>query len=800
MNTVKKRILSAVLAVSSLGLIMPAEIGSISGNVSVIAAAYNEGTYEQLTYCTYDSNQDGVYDYIEISDCDESAVSVEIPAAIDGIPVTNIGDGAFFGCKSMKSILIPDGVTDIEGYAFSECESLTSLVIPDSVLNIGNAAFNECINLSNIIIGDGVSSIGYEAFRNCAGLESITIGAGITELNRIPYNQSSVSEINVSEENDVYSSIDGVLLSKDKTELVRFPADKKSENYIIPDSVKEINENAFDGCVGVTGLTFGNGMTYINDDIFADCPLTNLVIGNSIETISENEFSGFENLSSIKLGDSIKKIGSGAFSGTSWYNAQPDGVIYLDNWCLGCKNELADKNVIINDGTIGIADYSFDYSDIESVVFPNSLKYTGDLVFSNSSLNEVTMNDGLDEIGNYAFYACSGLTSADIPDSVKTIGESAFADCTNLLSVKLPKTIVSIGSNSFFGCDKLKSVVIPETAEKIAEKSIGYSSNGETISGFRIYGTSGTAAETYAHENNIIFIDVNKTVMLSTTELAMTAGEIVLLQVKNYDGEIKWISDDKMIATVDKDGYVEGISEGEATIYAIAGDEMLSCKVSVAKAAYTTPSVTTSSKKTITTISVKTTPITTTTKKVTTLPITTPIITTTKKVTTLPTTTAITPVTSVTTSVSTSDNISVIKPDKELTINTGDEVTLEITNYTGNVTWVSEDLSIATADKGKIRAVSEGTVTVYAITENRTFRILIHVVGKNVLGDANNDGKLTANDAAFIARKLAEGKSNELPEMADFNNDGKITALDAAAIAKRLASRTITIKINIHFK
>lgn len=707
MNTIKKRIVSAVLAASFLGFGFPVQ----TERVSVTAAAYNEGTYEKLTYCTYDRNDDGNWDYVEISDCDESAESVEIPAAIDGLPVTNIGDGAFFGCKNIKSISIPDSVTEIEGYAFSGCEGLTSLVIPDSVLSIGNAAFNDCINLTNIVIGNGVSSVGYEAFRNCNGLESITIGAGITELSRIPYNQPAISEINVSENNNVYSGIDGVLFNKDKTELIRFPAGKKSENYIIPDSVTKIDDNAFSGCTSVTGLTVGDGMTYIEDDIFADCPLTELNIGNGIETINENEFSGFENLSGIKLGDSVKKIGSGAFSDTEWYNSQPDGVVYLDNWCLGYKNKLTDENVILNDGTVGIADYSFSFADIESVVFPN--------------------------------------------------------------------TIVSIGCNSFFGCDKLKSAAIPASAENIAEKSIGYSSDGNVISGFEIYGTSGTAAETYANENNITFIDLNKTVMISTSELTMTAGEIVLLQVKNYDGKVKWFSDDKTIASVDEDGYVEGISEGEATIFAIAGEEVLSCKVSVAKAAYTTPSVTTSITESSSVSTVKTTSATSSS------PETTPV-------TTLSYT--------VTTCVSTSGNITSVQPDKELTLNIGDEVTLEITNYTGNVTWVSENSLIASADKGKIRAVSEGTVNVYAITENRTFRILIHVVGKNILGDANNDGRLTALDAALIARKLAEGKSNELPETADFNKDGKITALDAANIAKRLASRTITIKINIYFK
>ena len=81
--------------------------------------------------------------------------------------VTNIGDKAFFECKSLTSINIPDSVTSIGKSAFYRCKSLTSINIPNSVTSIGKSAFGECESLTSINIPDSVTSIGDGAFGEC---------------------------------------------------------------------------------------------------------------------------------------------------------------------------------------------------------------------------------------------------------------------------------------------------------------------------------------------------------------------------------------------------------------------------------------------------------------------------------------------------------------------------------------------------------------------------------------------------------------------------------------------------------
>ena len=106
-----------------------------------------------------------------------SVKSIDIPNH-----VTNISDWAFCDCESLTSITIPDSVTSIGNYAFEYCSELTSVTIPDSVTSIGHDAFNSCSGLTSITIPDSVTSIGDFAFRGCSGLTSVTIGNSVTSI------------------------------------------------------------------------------------------------------------------------------------------------------------------------------------------------------------------------------------------------------------------------------------------------------------------------------------------------------------------------------------------------------------------------------------------------------------------------------------------------------------------------------------------------------------------------------------------------------------------------------------------
>ena len=127
----------------------------------------------------------------------------------------------------------------------------------------------------------------------------------------------------------------------------------------------------------------------------------------------------------------------------------------------------------------------------------------------------------------------------------------------------------------------------------------------------------------------------------------------------------------------------------------------------------------------------------------------------------------------------------------------GEKFILTVNGFDGEIVWISTDEKTARVDEyGYVQALKEGTATVFAVFNGmyRSCSVIIKpalIYPDTVLGDANNDNKLTASDAAYIAKMLAHQKKDELPLWSDFNQDGKITAGDAAAIAKYLAEQSI---------
>ncbi|MBO5124726.1 MAG: leucine-rich repeat protein [Spirochaetaceae bacterium] len=264
--------------------------------------------------------------------------SISIPEG-----VKSIGGGAFSGCSGLTSISIPSSVTSIGERAFRECSGLTSISIPEGVTSIGERAFNGCSNLATVTFGEGsllttigisafsgcsgltsisipssVEIIGAGAFQGCSGLTSISIPEGVTTIGARAFGGCSSLNISVNENNTKYSSVNGMLLDKEKTTLIAYPSAKETVTNV-PTSVTTIGNDAFYGCKSLTSISIPSSVTSIGEAAFSGCSsLTSITIpSEGVKSIGNGAFDGCKSLTSISIPSSVTSIGETAFFGCS---------------------------------------------------------------------------------------------------------------------------------------------------------------------------------------------------------------------------------------------------------------------------------------------------------------------------------------------------------------------------------------------------------------------------------------------------------------------------------------------------
>ena len=435
--------------------------------------------------------------------------SVTIPSS-----VTSIGRRAFYNCSGLTSVAIPSSVTSIGDDAFNGCSGISTIIVdygetfhirmilsgsglpalppyeafvekkPDGgpyketvdgvewIFSVSNGesqvgsgsssspaipkATTGAVTIPSKLGYCSVTSVGDYAFYNCSGLTSVTIPSSVTSIGgRVFYDCNSLMLISVDEGNASYCSVDGVLYSKAKTELICHPAGKRGD-MMISEGVTSIWEWAFYNCSGLKSVTIPSSVTSIGESAFRDCSeLTSVTIPEGVTSIGKETFYGCSGLTSVTIPSGITSIGMDAFRN-----------------CSGLKSVTIPSSVT----GIGISAFC-GCSGLASVTIPSSVTNIGRATFGGCiGLTSVTILEGVARIGESSFEDCIGLTLVTIPSSVTSIGMDAFRNCSGLKSVTIPSSVTGIGISAFCGCSGLTSVTISEGVTIIGEGAFAWCS------------------------------------------------------------------------------------------------------------------------------------------------------------------------------------------------------------------------------------------------------------------------------------------------------------------------------------
>jgi hypothetical protein len=400
-------------------------------------------------------------------------------------------------------------VTSIGDGAFSARTSLTSIELPSSVATIGDYAFGHCTSLTSIELPSSLTSIGYGAFASCGSLQ----------------------EISVSEGNETFASIDGVLYDKNVSTLVCCPGGKSGE-YAVPSSVTSIGDGAFlgasltgvelpsslttigseafVGCSSLTSIELPSSVTSIGYSTFADCrSLTRIKLSPSLTSIGAYIFAWCTSLTSIELPSSVTSIGDWAFQDctslkiVTSLNSEPptlDREVFLDcpilaiyvpidaieayqaaeGWKEYYIADVANKDLATEFEADGIYCHVTSFADKTVEISKNGAEYSGDIIIPNTVTNS-NIEYSVTSIGNGAFLDCSSLTSIDLPESLSLIGYRVFVGCSSLTSIELPSLVKEIGDYAFAGCHSLKTVISLNPEPPMLGSEVFYECPIETV-------------------------------------------------------------------------------------------------------------------------------------------------------------------------------------------------------------------------------------------------------------------------------------------------------------------------------
>nr|AHF24916.1 fibronectin type III domain-containing protein [uncultured bacterium Contig203] len=319
----------------------------------------------------------------------------------------------------IESIVVEPGVKTIGNRAFVEIMSLKNLSLPEGLTEIGMEAFLGDFYLNPITLPESLRRIGIASFSYCWKQNIINIPANVVMIEENAFYNSRISAFNVDPSNTHYTSVDGVLFSKDMTELIDFPYNKTGSIYNVPEGVVSISKGAFSGR-RMTRIILPDSLRNLGMYAFSYCPyLTEITIPEGVTEIPVECFKGCSKLARVKLPDTLRSIEKSAFASCEQLEKiiLPNMLITIDGRAF---EDSTSFTAYVSNGSVA-----------HTFVMENNIPFRIMVPRMKASF---VLPSALDTIEPESFAGISART-IEIPGNVRYIRSRAFADCDNLICV-----------------------------------------------------------------------------------------------------------------------------------------------------------------------------------------------------------------------------------------------------------------------------------------------------------------------------------------------------------------------------
>ena len=458
---------------------------------------------------------------------------------------------------------IPEDVSRIDNYAFSNCRFLTEIHIPAGVTEMGNAPIRSFENAVRIVVDpantayctvdgvlfthdmtrliacftdgedaiyrvpEGVTTVEVWAFG--AHLREIVIPASVTYIGDFAFQDCyDLERITVAEDNPAYSSVDGILLSGDGTQLIRCPV--RNSVTAIPAGVCDIGDFAFGSCSEITELAFPHDVTHIGNNAFDGCAtLIRMTLSTRVAHIGQGAFAGCyalqeihytgseEDWQTIFVEDGNEALASAVLHEYAAYGehehaeridpaVEPtctDAGYTEGSHCSICGEVLTapqtrmptghtvDEWIIDREAEPGVKGSRHGTCTACGETVTETIKaYSVGLEYISNGDGTCTVigrgsctdlhiriphafeGERVVGIGEWAFGGCGDIVQVTIPEGIETIQFNAFSGCWSMTLINLPESLASIGGWAFADCERLTSLYLPGGVELLDSEAL----------------------------------------------------------------------------------------------------------------------------------------------------------------------------------------------------------------------------------------------------------------------------------------------------------------------------------------